>query len=290
MTTAEKNLMVIQGGGLDAFPPAKVEVIRNTVAKGATNDELEMYLHLAARYDLDPFAKEIWFVKRGSDATIMTSRDGYLKIAQKNPDFIGLTSFVVREGDEFSVDASHYDVSHKFGSKRGKILGAWAKCERDGRKPVICFVELEDYYDDKSPVWKKYTSAMIQKVAEVFVLKRQFGISGLVTSEEMPESFTQPIHQPAQSTPQQQPDRASWLAAINELNVYAESVGLTGEELRAKGNAVLGKANPKQWSLDDIVKVRKKIEAYETSPTNAPSTVGTEQEPFNIPADEDLPF
>ena len=34
-------------------------------------------------------------------------------------------------------------------------------------------------------VWKTYPSAMICKVAEAFSLKRQFGISGLVTTEEM---------------------------------------------------------------------------------------------------------
>ena len=38
----------------------QIELMKRTVAKGATDDELRMFLHLAHKYDLDPFAKEIW--------------------------------------------------------------------------------------------------------------------------------------------------------------------------------------------------------------------------------------
>lgn len=166
--------------------PADRQVIKNTVARGASDSELSMFLTLASRYGLDPFQKEIWCIKRGPNepATIMTSRDGYLKVAQNNPDFIGLISFVVCEGDEFKIDASNYNITHSFGAKRGKILGAWARCDRKGRNAQICYVPFNEYMGN-SPTWKKYPSAMIQKVAEVFVLKRQFGVSGLVTTEEI---------------------------------------------------------------------------------------------------------
>src|SRR5699024_9450976 len=40
-------------------------------------------------------------------------------------------------------------------------------------------------YNQGNKVWNKYPSAMIQKVAETFVLKRAFGINGLVTKEEL---------------------------------------------------------------------------------------------------------
>lgn len=199
---------------LQAVSEEQLELIKRTVAKGATNDELSMFMHLAKKYDLDPFAKEIWFIKRvkkikvGNDwdyprlpngeidysncdaPIIMTSRDGYLKIAQRDENYEGLQSFVVREGDEFSIDAVNNTFNHKFnGSKRGKILGAWAICKRKGRDHQLAFIEFDEYNDSNSPIWKKYPSAMIQKVAEAFVLKRQFGISGLTTKEEMPAEY-----------------------------------------------------------------------------------------------------
>lgn len=166
------------------FDNTQIELIKNTVAKGATNDELQMFMYLATQYNLDPFKNEIWFMKYGGKTTIMTSRDGYLKYAQLNPEFEGLMSFVVREGDEFEIDASEYRVVHKFGAKRGDILGAWSRCDRKGKKPFIAYVEFDEY-NKKQNVWNSYPSAMIQKVAEVFVLKRAFGINGLVTKEEI---------------------------------------------------------------------------------------------------------
>lgn len=162
----------------------QIELVKRTVAKGATDDELQMFLYLARKYDLDPFKKEIWFVKRGGDATIMTSRDGYLKIAMQDPDYDGLMAGVVREGDHFEFDAANCTVVHRFGAKRGKIIGAWAIAYHKRRRPIACFVDFEEYKQD-SPTWRKYPSAMIQKVAEVFVLRRQFAISGLVTQEEI---------------------------------------------------------------------------------------------------------
>ena len=143
-------------------------MIKNTIAKGATNDELSMFTMLAQKYSLDPFLKEIWFIKRtkkvkdnkgnwdyprlangeidysNADTLIMTSRDGYLKIAQRDDNFDGIISFPVRE-DLFEVDAENYKVTHKFGVKRGKIIGAWCKVDHKKRKPVIVYADFSEY-------------------------------------------------------------------------------------------------------------------------------------------------
>lgn len=162
----------------------QIDVIKETVAKGATDAQLQMFLALAARYGLDPFAKEIWCVNMGGGMTIMASRDGYLKAAQRDLDFKGLKSFVVRQGDHFEIDPANDTVSHKFGAQRGAILGAWAMACHAKRPPVIVWAEFAEY-NKGNQVWKTYPSAMIQKVAEVMALKRQFGINGLVTQEEI---------------------------------------------------------------------------------------------------------
>lgn len=193
-----------------AFSQEQIALIKNTIAKGATDDELKLFTSIAQKYGLDPFIKEIWFIKQakkekdktgnwnykklpngdidysGADTLIYTSRDGYLKIAQRDEDnFVGIISFAVCEGDVFEVDAENYKVTHKFGAKRGKIIGAWAKVDHKKRKPVIVFAPFSEYYTEKSTTWKQYPTAMIIKIAEVLALKRQFGISGLVTKEEM---------------------------------------------------------------------------------------------------------
>ncbi|MHA1277064.1 MAG: recombinase RecT, partial [Candidatus Helarchaeota archaeon] len=95
-------------------------------------------------------------------------------------------SFAVCEGDDFEIDSEKMVVKHKFGTKRGGIVGAWAQCKRTGKDPFITFTPLKEYFDKNSEIWQHYTSAMIQKVAETIVLKRAYGISGVYSPEEFP--------------------------------------------------------------------------------------------------------
>lgn len=172
-----------------SFSPDKINTIRNTVAKGANDDELRMFLDLASTYQLNPFAHEIWFIKYKSDnPTIITSRDGYLKIANRNPHFSGMISDVVYSGDKFSKSSD--GVNHLYNAaNRGNIIGAYCLVYRDDRKfPAYFFAPLSDYKQN-SNIWSKYTHAMILKVAEAMTLKRAFSISGLVTQEELDSEF-----------------------------------------------------------------------------------------------------
>jgi phage recombination protein Bet len=203
------------GNELQTFNPElesyqrRAEVIKSQIAKGATDDEFAMFMTIANKYGLDPMIKEIWFVKRAkkqkdkagnwdyprlangeinykdADTMILASRDGFLKIAQRDPNFQGIISMAVREGDDFEIDIEHYNVKHKFGAKRGKIVGAYAKVDRAGRNPVITWAEFSEYNDERSAIWKQYATAMIIKVAEVQALKRQFGITGIISEEEL---------------------------------------------------------------------------------------------------------
>lgn len=175
---------------ISRMPKKTVELVKNTVAKGASDRELALFLYLSHRYGLDPLLNEIYFAKMRDPKTgirrpvFIVSRDGYLKVAMRNPDFQGLTSGVVREGDEFEIDSTKGVVKHKFGSERGKIIGAWARGVRKGFDPFIAFVDFEEYYRPNSLSWQKFPSAMIQKVAEVFVLRRLYNLSGITSLEE----------------------------------------------------------------------------------------------------------
>jgi phage recombination protein Bet len=147
----------------------QIELVKNTVAKNSTDAELQMFMHLASRYNLDPFAKEIWFIKykNGDSPSIFTSRDGYLKIAHASGVFDGMESFTIDDD-------------------KGNPIKAICKVFRkDMSRPFHAEIKVSEYRQN-SPTWSKYPSAMAIKVAEVFALKRAFSISGLVTREEMP--------------------------------------------------------------------------------------------------------
>lgn len=257
---AESNSMALAGTSSLSiqFNKDQIELVKRTVAKNSTDDELQMFLYLAQRYGLDPFQKEIWFIKRAkkdangqydyqnADGIIMTSRDGYLKIAQNDPDYDGIKSFVVKEGDHFEIDAMTDQISHKFGMKRGGIIGAWAIAYHKKRKPVIAFVDFKEYNDSRSNIWQKYPSAMIQKVAEVFVLKRQFSINGLVTQEEIGTS-------PIDVTPRLEEHQQDRLPAGREENYSQTGNGQSSMGPSQKQVSLIwGKAKEKGLTNDEV--------------------------------------
>lgn len=199
--TEESNLNEIiitdpnTGNQLAEYDTNMLGVIKNTVANGASDEELYMFLNVATSYQLNPFKKEIWWIKRGDTPTIMTSRDGYLQICRRNPDFKGVQSFAVYENDNFEMKISIgeiQDVIHEFQHKdRGPIVGAWAVARSYTDNDVYTYVAFEDYNTGKS-TWVSYKEKMIRKVAETDVLKRFGGISGLATMEEMPPEYADP--------------------------------------------------------------------------------------------------
>src|SRR5699024_3269663 len=126
----------------------------------------------------------------------ITTRDGLLRVSTRQPSYVGPPNAnVVKEGDDFEFIPSEGSVKHKFGSKRGEILGAYAIMKHKKHNPVAVFVDFDEYYQANSGkinsrygnenVWDKMPSAMIVKIAEVFVLRRQFPLGGLYTQEEM---------------------------------------------------------------------------------------------------------
>ena len=166
-----------------SFSSKEIETIRRTIAEKANDDEFRMFMHLARSYGLDPFNGEIFFWKVDGKPTIMTSRDGYLKIADSHPAYDGIVSDVVRSNDVFKREKD--DIKHEYGADRGDIIGAYALVYRsDRRYPVYVFAPFDEY-NAGTRAWANYPSAMILKVAESMALKRAFTVSGLVSREEM---------------------------------------------------------------------------------------------------------
>ena len=78
----EKN-----GDVVAKYDEEMIQALTDTVAQNANRSELIMFLSVAKNYGLDPFRKEIWFTKIDGKPTVMTGRDGYVRIAKQNPLF-----------------------------------------------------------------------------------------------------------------------------------------------------------------------------------------------------------
>lgn len=184
------------------FAPDQVGAIRRTVAKDCDDNEFVMFLELAARYGLDPFARQIWAAKMGGQngpVTIFVGRDGLLSIAERHEDYEGMEGDVVREGDTLERTAA--GVVHTYVRSYAKptgespprpaerrIVGAWARVHRRGRRPTFFYAPISEYKPtgrrlEVSP-WSRQESAMILKCAESMALRKAFSVSGLVPEEE----------------------------------------------------------------------------------------------------------
>ena len=143
----------------------KLQLIRDMFAKGANDNEFGVMIELARKYQLDPFARQIWLVKYGDNpAQIFCGRDGYLAIAHRSGQFDGIQS----------------------GSRveDGELIG-WCRVHRkDMSHPIEVEVYASEYSTGKN-LWRDKPRTMIQKVAEAHALRRAFSISGLYSPEEI---------------------------------------------------------------------------------------------------------
>lgn len=161
-----------------------------------TSDEARHFVDYCESLGLNPLLGDVVFqkfeTKYGPKVSFVATRDGLMRVAVRDENYDGPPiSNVVREGDHFEFLPADGTVIHKFGPKRGKILGAYAVIYHKIYKPYACWVEFSEYFNanansagGKSFIWDKYQSAMIQKVAETFALKRQFPVVGGLTTEE----------------------------------------------------------------------------------------------------------
>lgn len=204
------------------WEPEQVEALKHTVAKECTPAEFVMFLELAARYQLDPFARQIWAAKmgEGQPVAILVGRDGLLSISERYETFEGMDSDVVVEGDKLTRDPETREFIHEWGENHlsGRIIGAWATVWRSDRKrPISWFARFDEYNKANSKFWQKFKSAMIVKCAESMAMKRAFTITGLLIEEEVSEYPEHGVISRAASIEWGDDERlAGWLQALVE--------------------------------------------------------------------------
>lgn len=193
MAEPERGLAVFDA----EFSRQQVELMKRICAKGATDDEFKVFLHFCRESGLDPLRKQAYFIERKwkdkdgnprRETMMMAGIDGLRARAEKMSDFEGLSSAAVYTGDEISVDFGEGVIVHKAKFPRKKpILGAWAKLCRKGRIPAVTFVDMDEYKDDRSPMWRDKGGVMICKTAEATILRHEYPepLSGIYGPEEV---------------------------------------------------------------------------------------------------------
>ena len=188
--------------------PDQVDLIKRTIAKGATDDELQMFLHICQRTGLDPFAKQIYAVKRWDKnarrevMAVQTGIDGYRLVAERTGRYApGREPTLTYDAHDQLETATSY-------VKKQTPDGTWHEVAATAH-----FAEYAQVTKEGTPTkfWQQMPRVMLSKVAEALALRRAFpaDLSGIYTHEEMAQADTGTEPAPTSPAALPAPRRAS---------------------------------------------------------------------------------
>ena len=146
--------------------PAKLHsTLKNTVFKGATDDEHLALVVTANTYELNPILKELYaFPKKGGGITPMVGVDGWIKIANRQPNFDGL-----------AVDV--------FGDGKTPTHATGTIYLKDRTHPVKVTEYFEECKRNTDP-WNQMPRRMLRNKAIIQAIRLAFGVSGIHDEDE----------------------------------------------------------------------------------------------------------
>lgn len=168
-------------------------IVKNYLVAGGgdiTDQEVKLFIALCSAQKLNPFIKEAYLIKYGSNAaTMVVSKDVYQKRADKHPDYKGKKAGIIVLNQKGEID---YRVGTFYISGVEKIVGGWCEVYRKDREPERVEVSLDEYIGRKkdgtiNAQWSGKPATMIRKVAVAQCLREAFSteFQGLYIPEEM---------------------------------------------------------------------------------------------------------
>lgn len=193
------------------------QIVRNYLVSGdkerVTIQEVAMFINLCKFSGLNPWLKEAYCIKYGSEpATMVVGKEAFQKRAENHPAFDGCESGIMVVHPEVG------EIEYRKGCFRmpeEMIIGGWAEVWRKDRTHSTRIeVPFDEYAGRKKDgslngQWSKKPGTMIRKVALVQALREAFpnSFGGMYSAEEqgtvepeftvVPDAVEQPTGTPA---------------------------------------------------------------------------------------------
>ena len=178
------------------FNDDQVKLIKSTIAKGATDDELQLFLYQAQKTGLDPLARQIHFVKRAGQMTIQTAIDGFRAIAARTGQHAGTSDGIFERQPKADRPSKATVIVKKI------VQGIVSEFSATAR--------WDEYYpgDKQGFMWKKMPYTMLEKCAEAKALRKAFpeDLSGMYTNDEMQQADKKDIKSVSKPPPAEIPE------------------------------------------------------------------------------------
>ena len=247
---------------------AQVQLIKSTIAKGASDDELRLFIQVCKGANLNPFLKQVFLVPRWDSTeakqvrAIQVSIDGFRSIAESSGVYAGNDDPIFEEGDTIKYGKEKETVKVPSTAKVTvyKIVGGQ-------RYPFTATARWNEYYPGEKMgfQWHQRPYLMLGKCAEALALRKAFPklLSGMYAQEEMDKGTMESTEDQKQNQAFTKLIHLIKTSTVEELREYKKKMNASAkytEDQKSEFTKLADARITELLSSSDIIKQEKESE------------------------------